>query len=403
MSGAAVQSDRPPTAVEARTFDGIIMFGGEDWWYHNRGHYDMQMAHQLTRYVPVLYVNSIGMRPPSVGTKAQFFKRVSRKLKSLRRGLVTPRDSHAVFSPLAAPGRLGRFATRHVMPRQVRRAARKIGITRPLVWVACPPAEPVLDAFDPVGVVYQRTDRFEDYLGVDREEIAGYDRSLKTRADLTLFCSTHLYEAEKGGCRGALFVDHGVDFDHFAKMASDPKWEPDDVKGIAHPRVGFVGGIDAVTFDPPLFVEVARTLSEVQFVLVGSCSLDEGWCDLPNVRLLGQRNYIDVARYMASCDVLIMPWNDSDWIRACNPVKLKEYLAVRRPVVTTWFDELARYEGLVRVARGAEEFAAAIRAAIDDPGDVGAGFERVRSETWIGKREQVRARLAELGLEGVRA
>ena len=402
MSRATLQSDTPPNAAATRTFDGIIFFGGEDWWYHNRGHYDMQMAHQFARHVPVLYVNSIGMRPPSVGTKAQFAKRVARKLRSLRRGLVSVRDSFTVFSPLAAPGRLGRLATRHVMPRQVRRAAGKTGITRPLVWVACPPAEAVLDELDPVGVVYQRTDRFEDYLGVDREEIAGYDRRLKDRADLVLFCSTHLYEAERGDCREALFVDHGVDFDHFAK-AADRRKEPDDVKGIARPRVGFVGGIDAVTFNPPLFVEVAKTLSDVRFVLVGSCSLGEGWCDLPNVHLLGQRNYIDVAAYMASCDVLIMPWNQSEWIKACNPVKLKEYLAVRRPVVTTWFDELARYDGLVRVARGADAFAAAIRASIDNPGNVDAGFERVRDETWVAKRELVRARLGELGLEGVRS
>ena len=57
-----------------------------------------------------------------------------------------------------------------------------------------------------------------------------------------------------------------------------------------------------------------------------------------------------VADYMAACDVLIMPWNRSEWIRACNPVKLKEYLAVGRPVVTTHFEELRRYDGLVQVA-----------------------------------------------------
>src|SRR4051812_19988359 len=29
--------------IGERTFDGVICFGGGDWWYHNRGHYDMQM------------------------------------------------------------------------------------------------------------------------------------------------------------------------------------------------------------------------------------------------------------------------------------------------------------------------------------------------------------------------
>jgi glycosyltransferase involved in cell wall biosynthesis len=391
-----------PTSVESgsavsggREFDGVICFGGEDWWYHNRGHYDMQMMRELSAHVPVLYVNSIGMRPPSVGSSTQFAKRVARKLKSLKQGLVEVRENFSVFSPLAAPGTAGRVATRHVMPGQVRRAAKKIGITRPLLWVACPPADQVLDAFDPVGLVYQRTDRFEDFLGVNPDEIRAYDVDLKGRTDVTLFCSTHLYEREADGCRSALFVDHGVDYSTFEAGGE----EPEDVRDIPHPRVGFVGGIDAHTFDPPMFLDVAKALSTLQFVLVGGCSLPADWCTLPNVHLLGRRPYSEVAAYMAACDVLIMPWNQSDWIAACNPVKLKEYLAVGRPVVSTWFKELERYDGLVHVARGADEFAAAIKNALASEADPRPGRDRVRSQTWTAKADEVLAGLADLGLK----
>ena len=43
-----------------RSFDGIICFGGEDWWDHDPGHYDMQLMRRLAGEVPVLYVNSPG-------------------------------------------------------------------------------------------------------------------------------------------------------------------------------------------------------------------------------------------------------------------------------------------------------------------------------------------------------
>ena len=51
-----------------------------------------------------------------------------------------------------------------------------------------------------------------------------------------------------------------------------------------------------------------------------------------------------------------MPWNSSDSIKACNPIKLKEYLAVGRPMVATEFQALdgfrdfpgCRYGGSVR-------------------------------------------------------
>ncbi|HBS29612.1 MAG TPA: hypothetical protein DEB06_09230 [Phycisphaerales bacterium] len=387
----------PTDPPDTRAFDGVICFGGEDWWYHNRGHFDMQMMRELSRVVPVLYINSIGMRVPRLGEGAMFFKRVARKLRSLRRGLVRVRDDFAVFSPLAAPGRAGGVVTGALLPAQVRRAARRLGIRRPLVWVACPPGAPYTDRLNAVGVVYQRTDRYEAFAGVDPVRIRGYDRSLKDRAEFTVYCSRSLMNEERNESTPALFIDHGVDFDMFSAAGRD-KDEPDDVRALPRPRVGFIGGIDAHTFDPPLFVEVARLLSDVTFVMIGACSLPEGWCPLPNVHLLGQRPYERVASYMASCDVLIMPWNDSPWIRACNPVKLKEYLAVGRPVVSTGFDELAHYAGFVREARGPQAFAQAIRAALSQPGDPEARRRRVERETWLAKGEQVLSRLAESGL-----
>jgi len=378
-------------------FDGVICFGGEDWWYHNRGHYDMQMMRELSRRVPVLYVNSIGMRMPRVGEGAMFVKRVVRKLRSLSRGVVPMRERFAVYSPFVAPGPLGMAVTARLLPRQVRRAAARVGVTRPLVWVACPPAAEAIDALDPVGVVYQRTDRYERFKDVDSGQIAGYDRMLKDRADLTLFCASLLMEEEGDDCRRALYIDHGVDYDRFAGAGAAPV-DPPDVAHLPKPRVGFIGGIDAHTFDPALFVDVASRLPEVPFVLVGACSLPENWCPLRNVHLLGRKPYDEVASYMAACDVLIMPWNNSEWIRACNPVKLKEYLAVGRPIVTTPFHELRRYEGLIRIARTGEQFAGEIRAALAERGDVEQGRERVRSETWRAKGEAVFEALEGLGL-----
>ena len=69
MSAAATHTERTSKAnsTPVRLCDGVICFGGEDWWYHNRGHFDMQMMRELSRRVPVLYVNSIGMRVPKVG------------------------------------------------------------------------------------------------------------------------------------------------------------------------------------------------------------------------------------------------------------------------------------------------------------------------------------------------
>lgn len=381
---------------EDRVFDGVICFGGEDWWYHNRGHYDMQMMRRLAKRVPVLYINSIGMRTPRLGEGAMFFTRVKRKLKSLRRGMVTIEPGFTVFSPVAAPGRIGKTLNPTLLPLQIRRAARRLGMRAPLLWVACPPGAAVAPKLKCVATVYQRTDRYEEYSGVDPDLIGGYDQSLKRDADLTVFCSTLLHEQEGSQCRRSFYADHGVDYDRFAG-AGEKVDEPDDIRQIPRPRIGFIGGIDSHTFDPAFFLEVARSLSDLQLVLVGACSLPENWCRLPNVSLLGQKPYEEVARYMASCDVLIMPWNRNEWIEACNPVKLKEYLAVGRPIVTTPFYELKRYDGFVRIADTPQDFAHAIRDSLAGV-DAARLRRRVESETWDAKAQSIINELQRIGV-----
>ena len=94
----------PDDSRPVRHFDGIVCFGGVDWWYHNRGHYDLQMMRELRECVPVLYVNSIGMRRPSPAEGRMFLRRVGRKLRSVARGAVEVAPGFTVVSPLVPPG-----------------------------------------------------------------------------------------------------------------------------------------------------------------------------------------------------------------------------------------------------------------------------------------------------------
>ncbi len=386
------------TGSNRRTFDGLVCLGGADWWYHNRGHYDMQMVRYLRPKLPILYVNSIGTRVPSLSEGRMFIRRVVRKLRSWTKGFHPLDDRFALLSPVSVPGPLGMHLTRPLLVRQVRSAARRLGIERPLLWIECLPGAELVEPLAPTGVVYQRTDRYEEFPGTDRTQMEAYDQKLKRLADVTLYASTELYEGEKQSCRNACYVDHGVDFESFRDAGRDPQ-DPPDLTPVGRPRIIFVGGLDDHTFDRALFLEVVERCLDLEFVLVGGSSLPEGWCTQPNVHQLGRKPYEEVPQYMAGADVLIMPWNDNEWIRACNPVKLKEYLATGRPVVSTDFPELKKYDGYVRIAKTAERFAEQIRAALAEPDDPEMLRARVETESWSSRAERVLAELEVVGLE----
>jgi len=371
----------------------VLCFGGEDWWYHNRAHVDMQLMRQLARRGRVLYVNSIVMRKPNVGEGRMFLRRVARKLRSVRRGLVEVEPRFHVYSPSALPVHHlpgARALNQLALRAQVAGALRRLGIQEPLVWVACPAACGAALGLQRTALVYQRTDRYEEYPGVDGKVIREFDRTLKAEADVTFFVNRLLFEQERGECSNAYLLDHGVDYELFAHAEND-RWVPEDMRGVRRPVVGFFGGIDDHTSDVPLVAEAVRRAPDLTFVFVGSASADlSGLRELSNVQLLGQRPYEQVPHYGKCFNVAIMPWRQNRWIEACNPIKLKEYLALGKPVVSTPFPELAQYDGLVYRASGAEDFVAAIRRALAEDNEERrtARRERVKAHTWDAKAEE---------------
>jgi hypothetical protein len=84
--------------------DGVVWFGNVDWWYHNSGHASIRMATRISRRVPTVWINSIGMRLPIPGRTEIAWRRYTRKLKSLFKGLRCDPDAGMwIYSPVFVP------------------------------------------------------------------------------------------------------------------------------------------------------------------------------------------------------------------------------------------------------------------------------------------------------------
>jgi glycosyltransferase involved in cell wall biosynthesis len=347
----------------------MVCFGGEDWWYHNRGHIDMQLMRRFATNGTVLYVNSVVMQKPRLSEGAKFFQKLARKTKSIARALQKSDAGFWVYSPMSLPlhhKNWGRAMNRIILRAFVGHACRILKMRKPAVWVACPAAAEAAVKLGGSMLIYQKTDRYERFPNVEPEVIQYYDLLLRSRADLTVFVNEELYREQADSCRRALYLDHGVDFSMFSSAVED-KSVPAEIAGIKRPIVGFFGGIDDHTFDYQFMVRVAVLMPDVSFVFVGQPSIDcTELASEENVRMLGRRSYEQIPHYGKCFDVAIMPWRQNDWIRSCNPIKLKEYLALGRPVVSTPFTELSKYADVVYRASSPEEFAAAIRTAYSE-------------------------------------
>jgi glycosyltransferase involved in cell wall biosynthesis len=377
-------------SIFSEKINGVICFGGEDWWYHNRGHIDMQIMRRFARMGTMLYINSIVMQKPNLREGRKFLEKLRRKTKSIFTGLKKVDDNFWVYSPFSLPVvhiRVARWLNDFILRLQIYLVSRKLGIKKPLVWVACPAASVVALRLKRAKLVYQRTDRFEEFPNVDAETIKRFDLDLKTRADLTIFVSRILYEQEQHQCRKAIFLDHGVDYEMFASAGNNPTC-PDDIAGIPRPIIGFYGGFAEHTTDISLLEKVVDLLADKSFVFVGQPSAKcAALRAKANVWILGQKPYEQIPHYGKCFDVAIMPWKQNRWIEACNPIKLKEYLALGKPVVSTPFSELNYYLDVVYQAKAPDEFAAAIVRALSEnnAARIAARQNKVAPFTWDSK------------------
>jgi glycosyltransferase involved in cell wall biosynthesis len=234
-------------------------------------------------------------------------------------------------------------------------------------------------------LVYQRTDKYEEYSARTKAYVVECDRWLAQNADLVVYASRVLYEEGKDHNRAALLVPHAIDEQHFDRERALQQPMPEDLRGIPRPIVGFFGGIDDHTVDMALLAKVARELPQASLVLIGRRSADAAaLAGLSNVHFLGKKDYAAIPAYGARFDVAIMPWNQNRWIHYCNPIKLKEYLALGAPVVSTDFPEVRRYRDVIRVATGGSDFVCGIAEALagEPLGDVGSRRARVAGDSW---------------------
>lgn len=360
----------PRVRAARRSAPGWVCFAGQDWWYHNHGHSDFQLMTRIAKDHTVLFVNSIGMRMPAPGRSPQFMRRLARKARSTLKGLRRPlpdRPRFYVLSPIIVPfygNALARRLNRVLVRVQVRLVAKLLGIRDGVFMVTIPTAWEVIERLPRRALIFNRSDKHSAFGEVDTAYIESLEHRLLTESDSVVYVSHALMQEdhELVGER-QYFLDHGVDLDHFTPRGTED--EPADLSAIAHPRIGFFGGIDDYVVDLSLLAATAKRFPDASLVLIGdaTCPLDELRA-LPNVHLLGARPYSTIPAYGSGFDVALMPWLDNDWIAACNPIKLKEYLALGLPVVTTWYPEVARYQHLLSVARGHEEFLDAVEQVL---------------------------------------
>lgn len=279
----------------------------------------------------------------------------------------------------------------------------------PLVAYLCHPAYwPYVKALKPHFVVYHCYDLYERQPGWTPDMDAA-ERALLARADL-VFSPTRmlsdLLEA-KAPCQARVLLNAAdVEAVFAADRAAAP--EPADLAAIPRPRIGYVGSIHP-QLDLDLIARLAMHNPQWHFVLIGpEQKADElhahaGYQALrgqANVHLLGERHRSQVPGYLLGMDANVMFYKAGadSWTQVAYPLKLHEYLACGKPVVSVALKMISEFEGLITFADGIDAWQAALDAALreNDPQLPARRRAAAAQNSWDHRVVQLRAWLHEL-------
>ncbi len=162
------------------------------------------------------------------------------------------------------------------------------------------------------------------------------------------------------GEKNLVFASNGVDYEHYKNINNNFKFDKDfkNILSQNKPIVGYYGAI-AVWFDYDMVKKLAIERPDINIVLIGSKyddSLEKsGIEEIDNVYFLGTRNYNVLKNYANCFDVCTVPFLINDITKATSPLKIFEYMALGKPIVTTAMDECKKYKSIY-IANNSEEF-----------------------------------------------
>lgn len=348
----------------------MVMFG-EDWGRHPSS--TQHLARELAKYHDITWVNSIGLRAPRFNLSDM--GRALRKLKAIlsfgqnKQPLV---DQHLeqhqqdwqpeVVNPFAIPFHgqsWARWLNQKMISKKLFNVFKNnnsldLADEKPILWLSLPSAMPLLGKIHESFSIYYCGDDFSSLEGVDHDVMDKLEEELVEKVDLILVASESLsrkFPAEK-----TVFIPHGV-ADYFYEAPSE---RPKDLP--AGPVAGFYGSISGWV-DQQLLIRTARKMPHWNFVIIGPqrCFVEHLRRE-PNIHLLGEKAHSELPNYIHHWQVSLLPFKDNAQIRACNPLKLREYLAVGKPIVSTNFPALKPYKDWITVA-GTHDFCEAIENA----------------------------------------
>ena len=299
-----------------------------------------------------------------------------RKRRRWREGLRQVQENLWIISlPPLLPGRYYSITINRLNQRLITRWSkpylRKLEFSSPILWLYNPEQGPLIGQFGECLSVYHCIDEFAaGTTGRKRRTITALEAELLNRVDLVFANSLLTYNNKRRLNRNTYRIPSGADVEHFAKALDPAMPVHPAIARLPKPRIGYIGHINE-RLDYAILEHLACQRPEWSLVFVGDtypwtpdapplCRLQT----FPNVHFLGRYPFVEMPALVKGMDVCLLPYVNDERARYRSPLKLYEYLAAGKPVVSTDHPEAQELGDVVYLASTPETYLKCIAQAL---------------------------------------
>jgi teichuronic acid biosynthesis glycosyltransferase TuaH len=298
----------------------------------------------------------------------------------------------------------GRESNERMFRRHVRTVAAALGMERPVLWLNPHSAVHMVGQMGESAVVYDITDDWTTLSQSPRvsRRIRQQDARLCQKADAVIVCSERLHDLKRSLVpkERLHLIPNGVHVEHYRGVLDGSAPVARIARDWPRPVMGYTGTIHPDRIDVTLVRKLANTPGIGSVALVGPNQLQPGDLEilrLPNVYMPGPVSYADIPDVMRAFDVCIVPHRVTPFTESLNPIKLWEYLAAGKPIVSTNIAGFRDFPNLVSIATTPDEFVAAtLRALSEEAVASGARRAEAGKHGWMNRVDHIEAALSGL-------
>jgi len=300
--------------------------------------------------------------------------------------------------PVSDSKRLASFTKRRWL-NALKSSINRAGIEKPILWITIPEQHFALTEFKEIFSIYHIVDEYSGYTSDNlgrKKRMRALEQTVLDDVDLSIVVSPELQDSKSAPAREIVLVENGVDIKAYNSVGSNMA-APNDTVNIPRPCLGY-SGLIGKRLDLNLMIELAEAKSDWSLVFVGS--VDERDCrrelahleKLPNVFFLGEKPAHEVANYISSFDIGLLPYSINTETMHISPLKMYEYFAAGIPVVATPIPAAERYADEIILRSGSKLFIQGCETALKEDDDSYAKTRRqdlASKNTWEHRVNQI--------------